>query len=73
MRRSIVTEHQQELPVGLLVDRFGSEHGMFLAPAGSPYSRRSLPPPNLGAPGTESTHPYNYHVYRVRSLSDPFQ
>jgi len=54
----------QTLPVGLRVDRFGSEYGAFLAPAGSPYSQRALPPSNLDTPAG-SGYPYNYHVYEV--------
>ncbi|KAI0289199.1 hypothetical protein BC826DRAFT_884404, partial [Russula brevipes] len=56
---------QQELQVGLLVDRFGAETGKFFAPADSPYSQRSLPPQNLDTPETSPTFPYNYHVYKV--------
>jgi len=56
---------QQELPVGLLIDRFGYESGKFLAPADSPYTQRSLPPRNLDTPTTDPTYPNNYHVYKV--------
>ncbi|KAF2817354.1 uncharacterized protein BDZ99DRAFT_493191 [Mytilinidion resinicola] len=49
---------------GTLLDRFGSERGNFMSPAGSPYAQRSLPPSNLdAAPGAE--FPWNYHVYEV--------
>ncbi|KAI0291857.1 hypothetical protein BC826DRAFT_1021296 [Russula brevipes] len=58
-------EGQEKLPVGLLLDRFGSEFGTFLAPADSPYSQRSLPPQNLDTPETSPTYPYNYHIYKV--------
>jgi hypothetical protein len=56
------------LPVGTFLDRFGSEYGSYMSPAGTPYAQRSLPPTNLDAePG--SKYPYNYHVYMVsRSL-----
>ena len=60
------TEGQQRLPVGLLIDRFGSEYGKFLAPADSPYSQRALPPQNLDTPESKPTYPYNYHVYKVK-------
>ncbi|KAF8312267.1 hypothetical protein DL93DRAFT_2082394 [Clavulina sp. PMI_390] len=56
---------QQALPVGLLIDRFGSEYGTFLAPADAPYSQRALPPQNLDTPTTGTAYPYNYHVYKV--------
>jgi hypothetical protein len=65
------TAGQQELPVGLLMDRFGSEYGTFLAPADSPYSQRSLPPQNLDTPETSPTYPYNYHVYKVKDFISP--
>jgi hypothetical protein len=56
------------LPVGTFLDRFGSEYGSYMSPAGTPYAQRSLPPTNLDAePG--SKYPYNYRVYMVsRSL-----
>jgi hypothetical protein len=34
-------------PVGFLIDRFGSEYGSFVSPAGAPYMQRALPPSNL--------------------------
>ncbi|KAJ5960602.1 uncharacterized protein N7479_007752 [Penicillium vulpinum] len=52
------------LQVGQKLDRFGSEYGTFLAPLGAPYIERSLPPSNLFAP-SDSSFPYNYHVYEV--------
>jgi hypothetical protein len=49
---------------GTLLDRFGSEYGTFMSPAGAPYAQRALPPMNLdAAPG--SAYPFNYHVYAV--------
>ncbi len=52
---------------GMLVDRFGrATGGTFLAPAGTSFAMRSIPPSNL------DTYPdnvlYNYHVYRVTAL-----
>jgi hypothetical protein len=54
---------QVQLAAGTLVDRFGSPFGTFLAPAGTSYGMRSIPPSNLDTyPGQAA---YNYHVYRV--------
>lgn len=40
------------LPVGTFLDRFGSEYGAYMSPAGVPYAQRALPPTNLdAAPG----------------------
>lgn len=52
------------LTVGRKLDRFGGPTGKFLAPLGSPYIERSLPPMNL-LPADDAEYPYNYHVYRV--------
>ncbi|KAJ7450455.1 hypothetical protein FB451DRAFT_1286044 [Mycena latifolia] len=52
-------EGSQLLLPGMLLDRFGSTHGMFLAPADTPFSQRSLPPSSLGPPAA-------YHVYEVQ-------
>ncbi|MGE7437705.1 TNT domain-containing protein [Kitasatospora sp. NPDC001175] len=44
------------------IDRYGSEHGGFLAPEGLPYASRSIPPQSLdGSPAAAC----NYHDYRV--------
>lgn len=52
------------LTTGIVLDRFGSEYGSYMSPAGTPYAQRSLPPTNLDAtPG--SLYPYNYHLYMV--------
>jgi hypothetical protein len=40
-------------PVGFLMDRFGSEYGSFVSPAGAPYMQRALPPSNLDTPPTD--------------------
>ncbi|KAJ4245026.1 hypothetical protein NW762_014234 [Fusarium torreyae] len=53
------------LPVGTLVDRFGSEYGSFISAAAAPYSQRALPPSNLDTNPDTPDFPYNYHVYRV--------
>ena len=60
----------QTLTVGLRLDRFGSEYGPFLAPAGAPYNERSIPPSNLDTPPSKPTYPYNYHVYEVTKEFD---
>jgi hypothetical protein len=53
---------QQTLSRGRLIDRYGSEYGGFLAPAGLPYPTRSIPPSNLvGNPAAGC----NYHRYAV--------
>jgi hypothetical protein len=52
----------QDLVPGQRIDRFGSEFGSFLAPEGSPYSSRSIPPQNLvGSPAASC----NYKDYKV--------
>jgi Tuberculosis necrotizing toxin len=48
---------------GQIVDRFGSEGGTYLSPAGTPYAARGIPPESLNPfPGGE---PCNYYRYRV--------
>ncbi|KAF2755418.1 hypothetical protein EJ05DRAFT_100734 [Pseudovirgaria hyperparasitica] len=52
------------LEPGTYLDRFGSEYGAYMSPAGAAYAQRSLPPTNLAAaPG--AMYPYNYRVYTV--------
>ncbi|MFF5511959.1 TNT domain-containing protein [[Kitasatospora] papulosa] len=51
------------LRVGQLVDLFGSGRGNFLAPAGTPYAKRAIPPSNLVTYTTD--YPNSYHLYRV--------
>ena len=55
------------LPVGMKLDRFGSEFGNFLGPLGAPYLERALPPSNLNTPDG-GIYPYNYHVYQVTKV-----
>lgn len=62
-----VDKHPEELEKGELLDRFGSEYGSFLAPAGDAYAERSLPPQNLNTRDTAA--PCDYRVYEV---SKPF-
>jgi hypothetical protein len=47
---------------GQRIDRFGSEFGSFLAPEGSPYGSRSIPPASLNSNPAAGC---NYHDYRV--------
>ncbi|CAO5230132.1 exported hypothetical protein [Frankia sp. AgKG'84/4] len=50
------------LNAGWEVDRYGAEGGRYLAPDGTPYAERSIPPSSLvGAPAPDC----NYHEYRV--------
>ncbi|PKV83941.1 TNT domain-containing protein [Streptomyces sp. TLI_146] len=51
------------LRVGEDLDRFGSEYGAFLAPAGADYARRALPPQSLIT--REAAYPCAYHSYEV--------
>ncbi|MFG2143309.1 TNT domain-containing protein [Streptomyces sp. NPDC048696] len=51
------------LDVGEDLDRFGSEYGAFLAPAGAGYARRALPPQSLIT--REAAYPCAYHAYEV--------
>lgn len=55
-------EWRQQLTPGVQIDRYGSEFGTFLAPAGSPYAWRSIPPQNLDATPPAGC---NYHDYKV--------
>ena len=55
-------EFPVQLVPGVAIDRFGSEAGGFLAPEGSPYAQRALPPQNLDNTASASC---NYHDYRV--------
>jgi uncharacterized protein YukE len=36
------------LPSGTIIDRFGSEYGRYLAPDGTPFADRALPPESVG-------------------------
>lgn len=56
-------ESPKTLEVGQRLDRYGSEFGGFLAPYGTPYAARSIPPANLNT--TESRYTCNYHAYQV--------
>jgi Tuberculosis necrotizing toxin len=55
-------EYRLTLKPGSPLDRYGSVYGGYLAPAGTPYWARSLPPSSLdNAPGFTC----NYHTYKV--------
>lgn len=56
-------EAPQTLRVGQRLDRYGSEFGGFLAPFGTPYAQRSIPPSNLDT--ADPNYTCNYHAYRV--------
>ena len=45
------------------VDRFGLDTGSYLAPAGTSYGKRALPPQSLDTLGNAG--PYNYHLYKI--------
>ncbi|MFG2647987.1 TNT domain-containing protein [Streptomyces sp. NPDC048436] len=62
-----VDKHPEELGKGELLDRFGSEYGSFLAPAGDSYAERALPPQNLNTRDAGAV--CDYRVYEV---SKPF-
>jgi len=55
-------EWRQELFRGQDVDRYGSVYGSFLAPAGTLYSERAIPPSSLDSTPAATC---NYHDYQV--------
>ncbi len=62
-----VDKHRELLEKGEELDRFGSEFGGYLAPAGDPYAKRALPPQNLNT--RDAAFACDYRVYEV---SKPF-
>lgn len=58
------------LRAGLMADRFGSPFGGFLAPGGTSYGARALPPDSLNTRADDPTHLCNYHLYRVTRAFD---
>ncbi|MEU3861314.1 TNT domain-containing protein [Streptomyces sp. NPDC028722] len=62
-----VDKHVEVLEPGEDLDRFGSEYGSYLAPAGDPYAERALPPQNLDT--RDPKYPCDYHRYIVE---EPF-
>ncbi|WP_018657476.1 TNT domain-containing protein [Actinomadura flavalba] len=69
--RDRLDKNRVTLRPGLTLDRFGSEYGSFLAPAGDAYAKRSLPPQNLNT--REQAYPCDYHRYRVRKAFPVWQ
>jgi len=63
VQSGLPVESVAELPRGEEVDRFGSEYGSFLAPAGTPYADRSIPPQSLD--NFDASFTCNYHLYLV--------
>lgn len=55
-------ERTQKLHPGQRIDRYGSVYGSFLAPAGTPYAERAIPPSSLDSTPAAGC---NYHVYAV--------
>lgn len=55
-------EYRLNLKPGSPLDRYGSIYGGYLAPAGTPYWARSLPPSNLD---DATGFTCNYHTYTV--------
>ncbi|MEV3855947.1 TNT domain-containing protein [Streptomyces sp. NPDC050095] len=58
-----VDRRPTELEPGEALDRFGSEYGAYLAPAGDAYKKRALPPQNLNT--RDAAFPCDYHAYVV--------
>ncbi|WP_407555585.1 TNT domain-containing protein [Streptomyces sp. Pv4-95] len=58
-----IDKEPTKLRTGLRLDRFGSEYGAYLAPAGDRYAERALPPQNLNT--RDAATPCDYHVYKV--------
>ena len=54
---------QVTLTPGMRVDRFGSEFGGYLAPTGTPYGARGIPPQSLDS--TSDPRSCNYSRYKV--------
>ncbi|UUN31596.1 TNT domain-containing protein [Streptomyces sp. FIT100] len=59
----VVDKAPELLAEGERLDRFGSESGSYLAPAGDPYAERALPPQNLNT--RDAAFPCDYHMYEV--------
>lgn len=65
-----VLRARMNLRVGALTDRFGSPFGTFLAPAGTGFGARALPPDSLDTRAADPAHLCNYHLYRVTRAFD---
>ena len=51
------------LTPGQRIDRYGSPNGTFLAPLGTPYAARSIPPSNLD--DSDPAYTCDYYAYKV--------
>lgn len=60
-------EWVSSLHPGQDIDRYGSVYGSFLAPAGTPYADRSIPPASLESTPAASC---NYHDYEILKRFD---
>ncbi|MFE8006659.1 TNT domain-containing protein [Streptomyces sp. NPDC057418] len=58
-----IDKEPAKLRPGQRLDRFGSEYGSYLAPAGDAYTERALPPQNLST--RDAAVPCDYRVYKV--------
>ncbi|MBB5937741.1 TNT domain-containing protein [Streptomyces zagrosensis] len=58
-----IDKKPKQLRPGQRLDRFGSEYGGYLAPAGDRYAKRALPPQNLNT--RDAAFPCDYRVYTV--------
>ncbi|MEU7576426.1 TNT domain-containing protein [Streptomyces sp. NPDC041068] len=58
-----IDKRPELLERGEEVDRFGSEFGSYLAPAGDAYAKRALPPQNLNT--RDAAFACDYRVYEV--------
>ncbi|MFI1016630.1 TNT domain-containing protein [Streptomyces sp. NPDC020965] len=58
-----IDKEPTKLRPGQRLDRFGSEFGGYLAPAGDSYSERALPPQNLNTRDAQTA--CDYRVYKV--------
>jgi uncharacterized protein YukE len=54
------------LPAGTIIDRFGSEYGRYLAPDGTPFGDRALPPESVGGD-------YNRYMLTGKALPPGWQ
>ena len=54
------------LPAGTIIDRFGSEYGRYLAPDGTPFASRALPPESVGGD-------YNRYMVTGKALPPGWQ
>ncbi|MGH3381568.1 MAG: TNT domain-containing protein [Actinoallomurus sp.] len=65
-----VLRSRMTLRTGTLADRFGSPYGAFLAPGGTSYGARALPPDSLNTRADDPAHLCNYHLYQVTKTFD---